>query len=142
MNDKEKLLELLNSTDATDINDILPKIYDHFNLDDNSNIYELNEQTQCYMLDKSLLNIFFSKLMNFYKYAPKEILTTFQNEFIPKFQGILEDYNENKMFELLSDWFDTIDVYSNPDTVDMLEQSYKDIHEGNVEILNPKTFLE
>lgn len=142
MNDKEKLLELLNSINDTNINDILPKIYQHFNLDDNSNDFQLNEQAQRYMLDESLLNVFFSKLMDFYKYAPKDVLTNFQNDFIPKFQGILKDYNENKMFELLSDWFDTIDVYSNPDTVDMLEQSYKDIKEGNVEIWNPKTFLE
>ena len=56
MNDKEKLLELLNSIDDTDINDILPKIYQHFNLDDNFNAYELNEQAQRYMLNESHLD--------------------------------------------------------------------------------------
>jgi len=55
MNDKEKLLELLNSIDDTDINDILPKIYHHFNLDDTFNTYELNEQFQGYMLNESHL---------------------------------------------------------------------------------------
>ena len=56
MNDKEKLLELINSIDDTDINDILPIIYQHFNLDDNFNAYKLNEQAQRYILNESHLD--------------------------------------------------------------------------------------
>lgn len=93
-------------------------------------------------MNTGLLSIFSSKLNNFYKYAPKEVLEAFYAEFVPQLKAIAENPNEEELFNLLDSWFDTIDIYSNPETVSRLEESLKDIENGDFEVWTPQSFLK
>lgn len=89
-------------------------------------------------MKNGLLDAFFSKLDNFNKFAPKEVLEAFRVEFVPKFKNILENYDEEKMFNLLDDWFDTVDIYSNPETIRKLDSIDSDIEKGIYSEWNPQ----
>jgi len=81
-------------------------------------------------MDNCVLTNFFSRLPEFYRHAPQEVIATFCDEFISKFTAILKDYEEEKMFALLEEWFDTIDVYSDLEVSERLQNIDSEIEEG------------
>lgn len=106
----------------------------------NSNRLIYNEKVVT--MDNSVLTSFFSKLTDFYKYAPKDVQETFWEEFIPEFTEILKDYNEEKMLGLLDEWFDTIDIYGNPETANMINNTDIDIEKGLYVEWNPNQNID
>ena len=92
-------------------------------------IHKMMNRREITMNDSVLTN-FFSKLPDFYKYAPKEVLQAFCDEFITEFAVILKDYDEEKMLNLLEEWFDTVDVYSNAEVSERLQNIDSDIVKG------------
>ena len=93
-------------------------------------------------MDNSLLEAFFSKIDDFYKYAPKDVLEVFSREFVPEMLELSKHYNRKKLFNLLDKWFDTVDIYSNPETIADLQDSFDEIENGDTFVWKPGMFLE
>ena len=106
----------------------------------NSNKLICNEKVVT--MNNSVLTSFFSKLTNFYKYAPKEVVEAFCNEFIPQFTEVLKEYDEEKMLALLDEWFDTIDIYGNPETVSRIDNVEIDMEKGLYIEWNPNQNID
>ena len=121
--DRERECEMGNKKRKTD--DLIAEIaYNKSSL-----IHDMMKRKEITM-DNSVLTNFFSRLSDFYKYAPKEVLQAFCDEFISEFTDILKDYDEEKMFCLLEEWFDTIDIYSNLEVSERLHNIDSEIEEG------------
>lgn len=97
---------------------------------------------EVFIMTSEILADFLLRLDDFYKYAPKEVLDNFRSEFMPKFKTYIMNKNDNELFNLLDEWFDTIDIYSNPETIDELETALKEIENGEVLEWTPGTFTK
>ena len=97
---------------------------------------------EVFIMTSEILADFLLRLDDFYKYAPKEVLDNFRSEFMPKFKTYIMNKNDNELFNLLDEWFDTIDIYSNPETIDELETALKEIKNGAVFEWTPGTFTK
>ncbi|MBP3285149.1 MAG: hypothetical protein J6M02_06575 [Clostridia bacterium] len=105
-----------------------------------SRIHEIFDE-KVITMDNSVLTCFFSKLPDFYKYAPKEMLETFCDEFVAQFTDILKNYDEEKMLCLLDEWFDTVDIYSNSELTERLQNIDSEIEKGLYSEWNSKEHI-
>ena len=97
---------------------------------------------EVFIMTSEILADFLLRLDDFYKYAPKEVLDSFRSEFMPKFKTFIKNKNDSELFKLLDDWFDTIDIYSNPETIDELETALKEVENGETLEWTPGTFIK
>ena len=118
----------------------------HYMDETSKKLYNTTSKTysnkEVFIMTSEILANFLLRLDDFYKYAPKEVLDNFRNEFMPKFKTFIKDKNDSELFKLLDEWFDTIDIYSDPETIDELETALKEVENGETLEWTPGTFTK
>ncbi len=94
------------------------------------------------MYDLINAEIFFKKLKFFLELAPEKLKNEFVAELIQSIEHAYLSGNYSQLTVFIDEWFDTVDIYSDKESVKDYEDAIKELDAGKGIVWTPETFSE